>query len=73
MYASRYKIKNLIIGALPGGALATSHKVENYPGIISASGQEIMQKMAEHATLSGSEIVCDEVTSLTKESGVFTL
>jgi thioredoxin reductase (NADPH) len=31
MYASRYKLKNLIIGAQPGGALATSHKVENYP------------------------------------------
>jgi thioredoxin reductase (NADPH) len=36
MYASRYKIKNLIIGAQPGGALATSHKVENYPGTLSA-------------------------------------
>jgi len=33
MYASRYKLKNLIIGAQPGGALATSHKVENYPGL----------------------------------------
>lgn len=31
MYASRYKLKNLIIGAQPGGALATSHKVENWP------------------------------------------
>lgn len=31
MYASRYKLKNLIIGAQTGGALATSHKVENWP------------------------------------------
>jgi thioredoxin reductase len=31
MYASRYKISNTIIGSLPGGALSTSHKVENYP------------------------------------------
>lgn len=31
MYASRYKLKNCVIGAMPGGALATSHKVENYP------------------------------------------
>lgn len=36
MYASRYKIRNAIIGAMPGGALATSHRVENYPGTISA-------------------------------------
>jgi len=31
MYASRYKLSNIIIGELPGGALATSHCVENYP------------------------------------------
>ena len=32
MYASRYAIDNLVIGELPGGALATSHMVENWPG-----------------------------------------
>ena len=37
MYASRYKLKNIVIGKEPGGALATSHKVENFPGILSAS------------------------------------
>ena len=37
MYSSRYSMKNLVIGGLPGGALATSHKVENYPGVLSAS------------------------------------
>ncbi len=43
MYASRYKISNIIIGSLPGGALGTSHCVENYPGILSESGGEIMR------------------------------
>jgi thioredoxin reductase (NADPH) len=37
MYSSRYNMKNLVIGGLPGGALATSHKVENYPGVLSSS------------------------------------
>lgn len=52
MYASRYKISNAIIGELPGGALATSHCVENWPGTLSASGGEIMEsfrKQAENA------------------------
>jgi thioredoxin reductase len=49
MYASRYGLKNLIIGVQPGGALATSHKVENYPGTISAPGKEIMDNFKEHA------------------------
>lgn len=66
MYASRYKVKNLIIWAQPGGALATSHKVENYPGTISASGKEIMDNFAEHAVTSGSEILQTTVTEIQK-------
>lgn len=73
MYASRYKLKNIVIGAQPGGALATSHKVENYPGTISASGKEIMDNFAEHAKTSGSEILQDTVNSIEKTDAWFTL
>lgn len=71
MYASRYKLKNIIIGAQPGGALATSHKVENYPGTISASGKEIMDNFAEHAKVSGSEVLQDTVNSIEKTNEWF--
>lgn len=71
MYASRYKIKNVVIGAQPGWALATSHKVENYPGILSASGKEIMDQFAAHATNSGSELLQDTVNSIEKIEGGF--
>ncbi|HRI36753.1 MAG TPA: FAD-dependent oxidoreductase [bacterium] len=64
MYASRYKISNVVIGALPGGALGTSHCVENYPGTTSESGHSIMARFAEHAKASGSELLTDEVISL---------
>ena len=64
MYASRYGIRNLIIGAQPGGALATSHCVENYPGTISESGGSIMWRFEEHAKVSGSEVVYDTVVSI---------
>lgn len=66
MYASRYKLKNIVIGAQPGWALATSHKVENYPGTISASGREIMDNFTEHAKVSGSEVLQDTVNSIEK-------
>lgn len=66
MYASRYKIKNLIIGAQPGGALATSHKVENYPGTLSAGGAEIMENFKAHAVNAGSEILQELVTKVDK-------
>ena len=71
MYASRYKLKNLIIWAQPGGALATSHKVENYPWIISAPWKEIMDKFREHAIVSGSEILQEMVEKVDKHEDHF--
>jgi thioredoxin reductase (NADPH) len=71
MYASRYSIKNLIIGGLPGGALGTSHKVENYPGVLSAPGKEIMDNFKEHAETSGSEILTEMVTEIIKDENYF--
>lgn len=71
MYASRYKLKNLIIWAQPGWALATSHKVENYPWTISASGKEIMDSFKEHAIISWSEILNELVSIIKKENNIF--
>lgn len=68
MYASRYKLSNLIIGELPGGALSTSHCVENYPGTLSAPGGEIMAKFREHAETAGSEILQERVERVEKLS-----
>ena len=71
MYASRYKLKNLIIWSQVWGALATSHQVENWPGVLSASGKEIMDSFQEHAQASGSEVLIDTVISLEKTSQWF--
>lgn len=71
MYASRYKIKNLIIWGEAGWALATSHKVENYPGTISAPWKEIMDNFKKHAVTYWSEILQDMVTDLEKIEGWF--
>lgn len=69
MYASRYNIKNVVIGAQPGWALATSHQVENYPGVISESGKTIMDQFAQHAQASGSELMNDRVTDIQDNDG----
>ena len=71
MYASRYKLKNLIIGAQPGWALATSHKVENYPWVLSAPWKEIMDNFKKHAEVSGSEILNEMVTEISKHDDYF--
>jgi len=73
MYASRYKIKNLIIWAQPGWALATSHKVENYPWIISAPGWDIMENFKKHAEVSGSKIENWMISEVIKHDNHFHL
>lgn len=71
MYASRYWLKNLIIWKMPGWALATSHKVENYPWTISAPWREIMKNFKEQTQLSWSEIIFKEVSKITKTDNWF--
>lgn len=66
MYASRYKLSNLIIGEMPGWALATSHCVENYPGTLSAPGGDIMANFRAHAEAAGSTLVQDRVERVSK-------
>lgn len=72
MYAARYKLSTLIIGGIPGGALAQSHQVENYPGTLSATGRDIMDRFREHAIVSGAEVLQSEVVKIEKnEEGIF--
>lgn len=76
IYASKYKLSNLIIGKMIGGTISYAHKVENFPGIPSISGVELGQKMAEQAKSFGVEILGENVgrIEIKKEEGfvVFT-
>jgi len=61
IYASRYRLKNLVIGKQLGGELALAHKIENYPGIRAIKGTELAQKMGEQAEGLGAKILYEEV------------
>lgn len=47
VYASRYKIKQLLIGDLPGGLMTSSHKICNFPSEIEISGMDLTKKMTD--------------------------
>lgn len=49
MYASRLGLKVLLIGEQPGGTLALTGKVENYPGFVSIEGQTLTDLLENHA------------------------
>jgi len=57
LYGARGGLRTLILEKqLPGGATIESPEIENYPGFISISGQELIDKMVAHATKFGAKI-----------------
>ena len=66
IYALRAKKSVLLIekGAL-GGQMTYSPKIENYPGFLELSGNELADKMTEQALALGAEIEIDTVTGIT--------
>ena len=71
VYASRYRLSNLVIGKLLGGAITLAYKVENFPGFVSISGQDLAQKMGEQAKALGGEIISEIVDKIEKKGKTF--
>ena len=67
IYASRYKLSHLVIGALPGGRAGTAHKICNFPSEKEISGQELTSKMQDQVKALGGEILIDEVIEIKKK------
>ena len=65
IYALRAKKRVLLIekGAL-GGQMTYSPKIENYPGFLELSGNELADKMTEQALALGAEVEIDAVTGI---------
>ena len=55
-----------------GGQITWSPKVENFPGFLSISGNELGDKLLEQAMEQGAEVELDAVTALRSEDGGFT-
>jgi len=49
MYAGRLELKTLLVGEIPGGLITWTDLVENYPGFKRLTGQELTDKLREHA------------------------
>ncbi|MBU1110812.1 FAD-dependent oxidoreductase [Patescibacteria group bacterium] len=71
IYASRYKVQNLLIGALPGGQIAKAHKVGNFPGFSEVSGMELAQKIEKHVDELGANKIIDNVIDIEKINNQF--
>jgi len=65
LYGARANRKTVLIEKyMPGGQIANTHEIEDYPGMDLISGPDLSMKMTEHAKRFGLEIVSDEVTEV---------
>ena len=69
IYASRYGVEHKIVGALLGGQISETHKIDNYPGMEDMSGYEFGQRWGKHAKKYGVEIIPQLVQKIKKENG----
>ena len=66
IYATRRAMKTLVLTINLGGQVSTTDLIENYPGIDSISGPELIQNMYSQALKWGTEIIFEEVNKLEK-------
>ncbi|MEI7891281.1 MAG: FAD-dependent oxidoreductase [bacterium] len=71
IYASRYKLNHLIIGTDIGGQVTEASEIENWAGIESISGKDLMEKFAAQAKHLGGIIIADAVNAISKEHDFF--
>ena len=73
IYASRYKIDNLVIGQAIGGLIFEAHKVCNFPSEEEINGQDLANKMKAHAESLGASVLLDKVISVNKAEEGFSI
>ena len=75
IYAGRGSLNTVILEkGNPGGQIAQTDEVENYPGFPDVvSGPELSSRMVQQAEKFGAKIVFDEVMSLEKVNGGFSI
>ena len=65
IYSSQAKIKTIVLeGPKPGGALAQSHCVNNWPGMYQQPGLKIVDEIRSQAAKSGAKIRSDTCTEI---------
>lgn len=74
LYAGRGKLKTLLFEKESfGGQTATTHEVENYPGVLKITGPDLSDVMREQADLFGVEISRESVIEVDLESEIKTV
>jgi len=71
MYAGRLNMKTLLIGDNIGGTIALTDVVENYPGFVKLTGQELADNLRKHAEAYNIEKAEAKVTKISRNHNCF--
>ena len=72
IYARRFNMDVLVLTEGLGGTITTTHLVENYPGFISLTRQELADKLIDPAKANNVEFkIGQRVSSIKKEGEIF--
>jgi thioredoxin-disulfide reductase len=69
LYSKRYTLKTLVLAKELGGLITTTHIVENYPGVLPASGWDMMNLFLKQMELLEVEMKEVEVATVAHENG----
>ncbi|MEK6957722.1 MAG: FAD-dependent oxidoreductase [archaeon] len=67
VYAARFRLKTLVIGEIIGGTIINTHIVENWPGIVSITGWDLMETLKEHVKANEVQIIDAKVIDVEKK------
>lgn len=73
IYTSRSNLKTIVFGLQQGGLITESHKVCNFPGCPEIKGDDLGERMIQHAKKYGTSINQEKVTEIEKKGGLFKL
>lgn len=73
IYAARYKLNHVLVGNSPGGLMASSHKICNFPSRPDISGLDLTQKMMDQVSKLHVAQKFVSVNNITKENNIFNI
>ena len=73
LYARRYQMKTLVVTGEFGGETATAGSIENYPGVLSIDGYDLMKTMKDQVEALGGEVREGWVKEIKKQGHFFSL
>lgn len=71
LYATRRRLKTLVLSLDLGGQTATTMNIENYPGVDFSTGPDLMNNFAGQAKKFGAKLELDEVDTIKSRGSEF--